>query len=375
MGNLGWGGVEWRPGAIKRATGWESGMYDDAAKTQDALRRAASDPGWASAQANIRNNASGANLGGGNAYQGIWSKFARQNNQQDPTYGQTLRGDFVNQAAQDPRFRIGGGINSALGQMYQSAGRPSQVTQNTLSGAYLNSTPQVNADEIAGAIRRASGAQAADQGANLRSAFSRAGLGFSTAQSQAQQASQAAAAARANELEAQTRFGADQANQGAYLAERGIQSATALSEDAAQRDLAQFGAGARIAGHQFDSASGQQRLAQERGYQTQAALDAQQGIRSSAQFEAGNRANQYSQERLYQNQSPEQLSQALGVPLSYLSQVPKQQLAALSQVAGFIQQMTAPAGSGIAQTQFNYEPGVWDHFVSLVGAAAGLAGK
>jgi hypothetical protein len=104
------------------------------------------------------------------------------------------------------------------------------VTQNTLAGKYLDAAPKLtaNVDPMLAGVRQRGQAEAADTNANIRSGFSRAGMGFSTGNQQAEQANSAAASARSNETEAATRLSAQQAAEQArlqsYLAERGLRS-------------------------------------------------------------------------------------------------------------------------------------------------------
>jgi len=90
----------------------------------------------------------------------------------------------------------------------------STLASDQLAGKYLSGSPQFNAG--IDAMRAAAQNEAADNAANIRSGFARNGVGFGTANQQAEQANAAAATAKANQTEA----GARASN---YANERAIQ--------------------------------------------------------------------------------------------------------------------------------------------------------
>jgi hypothetical protein len=95
-------------------------------------------------------------------------------------------------------------------------GAASDLARKTIAGDYLNGSPQLDAAMTA--MRTRSASDVGNQSARIRDAYSRAGMGWSTGNQQAQEAAAAAAATRAGETEAQARL----AN---YQAERGYQQA------------------------------------------------------------------------------------------------------------------------------------------------------
>lgn len=83
-------------------------------------------------------------------------------------------------------------------------------------GDFLNGSPQLNF--ALAKMRAASGAEGANNAANLRSQFSRNGMGFSTSNQMAQHGAQTSATAQADATEAQARLQN-------YMAERQVQLA------------------------------------------------------------------------------------------------------------------------------------------------------
>ena len=83
-------------------------------------------------------------------------------------------------------------------------GSAASLARKSMNGDYLNGSPQI--DRSLASMRQAAAAQTADQSADIRGAYARAGQSFSTANQQSEQSANAASAARANELESQVRL-------------------------------------------------------------------------------------------------------------------------------------------------------------------------
>lgn len=92
------------------------------------------------------------------------------------------------------------------------------LARRTIAGDYLEGSPQL--DAAMSQMRRASGAQAANTAAQLQGQYARAGMDFSTAHQQAQQANRAAATAATDTAETQARLQN-------YISERANQQAGA----------------------------------------------------------------------------------------------------------------------------------------------------
>lgn len=383
------GGPEARSRIFDYLGNYAPQLQQDSDRTAGALSNAANDPAWGTIAQNARDSAGGQWLGGGQAFNDALSNFSQQQSQLDPTYAATLRGDFTGQSVPtvaNSSFRATQpGVNDALARLRNETANPSKVTQDTLSGRYLNSTPGLDVGGAVGAARRANSAEAADTGANIRSQFARAGMGFSTAQSQAEQANRAAASARSDEMDTGLRLAADQQRAQAYQAERALQANAAGNEDAAQRALGTFGAGARISADQFDQnvAAGrdtQERglqganYMQERGIQNQAAQDNQGAKRDASTLEATARLGNYGKERESQQNAAQTLAAAQAAPLQYLSQIPSQYIAPIQQISQIIQGLAGNGQIATPQSTIVRQPGIWDQMLSGVGAVAGAAG-
>lgn len=385
------GGPEWRNYIYGQMGGMQPALQAISKETAGRAYGAANDPGWGALANNARSNAAGDWLGGGSAFNSALQNFSQTANQApNQAYADTLAGNFTTrQLPQGPQRSFqptSRATESALGRLGDQTGQANAVTQGTLAGRYLNAGPRINANEISGAIRQRAGAEAADTGANIRSSFGRAGMGFSTANQQAQQANQAASSARANELESQTRFAADQSNLDAYGRERALQAGAAVNEDAAQRALGMFGAQSRIGADQFDQGINAGRDAQERGLQAenygrermmqqQTSMDDAGAKRDANAYETGARIQNYGAERAYQNNAAQQLSAALGNPLQYLSQIPSTFMGPLSQVAQMVQGLSGGGPMQTAQSQFYKDEGILNGVMGGMGAlGAGAAG-
>lgn len=107
---------------------------------------------------------------------------------------------------------------SALGKAASDAGwnQAAGVARGNLAGQYLNGSPQV--DRAIAANRNAQMADAANEGARIRSQYNQNGMGFSTGAQQADQANRTAAATQAAQNAANTymqNYMAERANQNA----------------------------------------------------------------------------------------------------------------------------------------------------------------
>lgn len=282
------GGPEMRSGIfdqIKALTGQFAG---DAGDLRGGLQSAASDPGWSAVQGNARSNALGHYLTGGPFLSGILKGFGRdQASQVNPTYNRTVSGGFVNE------------------------GIPGNV------------------DKMVGTMRQRNAAEAADTGANIRSAYNRAGLGFSTANQQAEQANKAASSARADETEA-----------GIRAQERALQATNRMAE---------------------------------RGYQNQAAMDSQNATRDDNRLSTSAELQNYQTERGRQTGAAEQLAGAFNPALQYLSQAPTAFLSPMSNIASIIQGLSGGGPIATPQTQVYTEKGWGNDVLSGIGALAGGA--
>lgn len=325
------------------------GNWDQQARNaSNALQAAGNDPAWAALRADATKTGTGGYLAGSPAYDKIFSDFRGQHGAQSGVTQNTLSGRYI-------------GDNPTGTDALSNRGNA--VTQNTLAGKYLNSAPQLtqNVDPMLAGVRARGQAEAADVNANTRSAMSRAGMGFSTANQQAEQANAAAATARSNETDATTRFAAQQAAENArlnaYLTERGIQSQTATTEDAANRSI---------------NAIKAQNYMQERGYQNAAGLATDAATQRRAELEAGQRSNQYSQERALQANAGSQLSQAYSNPLNYLTQSSTPQLSNMSQIAQIVQGLAGNGQIATPNSTIVRQPGVYDYMLGTLGAVGNM---
>lgn len=270
---------------IKGLTG-QFGADSDA--LSGALRSAASDPGFAVAQGNARDNAYGRYLNGGPALNNILSRFQKdQSSTIDPTFARTLSGGFVNEG-------IPGGV-----------------------------------DKMVGAMRQRGSAEAGDTAANIQSDFNRAGLGFSTGNTQALAANRAAATARSDENEAAIR-----------AQERALQATNRMSE---------------------------------RQMQNQVASQRQQGLQDDNRFITSAKTQNYGTERAYQNNAGNQLANTQAPALNYLTQTSNAYLAPMSQIASIIQGLAGGGQIATPRTQVYEEKGWMNDVLGGVGALAGGA--
>ena len=341
------GGPEARSAIFQQLQKYAGQWDQNGQNLTNRLSNAANDPVWGKLAANARDVAQGNYLNGTGDFNNWINNFGNQAGQQNQMTQDTLQGKYLNS-------KLPGGpaqLNS--------------VTQNTLGGKYLNAAPQMNADVsgIMNAVNQRSGAQAADQSAGLRSQFARAGLGFSTANQQAQQSAGAAERARANELNAQTalnaRQEADRAKIASYMAERGMQSDAASRAD-------------QIA--QMERQLNANNYMQERGYQNQIGSQEQQAGRSAALAQLQARLNNYGTERQYQQQAGTQAEQAYAPMLNYLSAIPNAQLAPLQSAGNIVQGLAGNTPIATPNSTIVRQPGVYDYFLSTLGAVGGAAG-
>lgn len=282
------GGPEMRDALFNRITGLSDQFADDSSQFAAGLKTAAADPGWSTVQGNARANAMGQYLTGGPYLTNILRQFSNsQSSNLNPTYNRTVSGGFTNQA-------IPGGV-----------------------------------DKLVGAMRQRGSAEAADTGANIRSSFGRAGLGFGTANQQAEQSNRAAATARADENEAAIRN-----------AERQLQA---------------------------------QNYMQERAYQNQAGMDAQNATRDDNRFSTSAQLGNYQTERARQTGAGEQLASAFNPMLQYLSQAPAAFLSPISQIANVVQGLAGGGPIATPQTQVYTEKGYGNDILSGIGTVAGGA--
>lgn len=342
------GGPEQRDAIFNYFNQNRGNWQDQAQGASNAIRAAGNDPAWANLRTEAGKTGAGGYLNGSPAFDQIFSAFRNNAGQQSGVTQNTLAGKYI---GNDPT-----GTDSR-------SNRAGTVTQNTLAGKYLDSAPRLtsNVDPMLSGVRARGQAEAADANANVRSSMSRAGMGFSTANQQAEQANAAAASARSGETEAATRFAAQQAAEqarlNAYLTERGIQSQTAGTEDAASRAM---------------NAIKAQNYMQERGYQNAAGAATDAATQRTAELEAGSRANQYGQERVLQSNAASQLDKAYSTPLNYLSQANSPQLNTVSQIAQIIQGLSGQGQIATPNSTIVRQPGVYDYALGTLGALGNM---
>jgi hypothetical protein len=282
------GGPEMRSQLFDQIGQWSGQMGADSEAAAAAFRAAATDPTWGAVRGNARDNAYGRYLSGGPQLNRTLNQYEKNNAALTPGYSQTVSGRFVDQ-------KIPGGVDKAIDNM-----------------------------------RQRTGAEAADTGANIRSSYNRAGLGFSTANQQAEQANRAASSARANETAA-----------GMELGERQLQATNRMAE---------------------------------RAMQNQAITDNQQSGREANQFATSARVNNYGQERARQTGAGEQLTGAINPALQYLSQAPTAYLGPIAQIANIVQGLTGNGQIATPRTQIYEEKGWGNDVIGAVGSLAGAAG-
>jgi len=138
--------------------------------------------------------------GGPEQRAGIYSQISSLYPQAQQSSQQLVTG--LKTASQDPGFAAG-----------------ADQARKTINGGYLGGAPEFNqalskfqagTGKAVSAVKQGALASSVDSTADMRSRFGRAGLGFSTGNEQAAQATQAAGAARANELGANIQQGANQ---------------------------------------------------------------------------------------------------------------------------------------------------------------------
>jgi len=341
------GGPEARNAIFQQLQKYAGSWDQNGQNLTNRLGQAANDPIWGQLQQNSRNVAGGDYLNGTNDFNSWISNFNNAAGQQNRMTADTLQGKYLNAGLP--------------GQPAQLSG----VTQNTLGGKYLNAAPQMNADVsgIMNAVNQRAGANAADQAAGLRSQYARAGLGFSTANQQAQQSAAAAEQARANEQNAQTalnaRQAADQARIASYMAERGMQSDAASRADQLAQVERQLGVNNYMA---------------ERGYQNQIGSQEQQAGRSSALAQLQARLNNYGTERQYQQAAGQQAEAGYAPMLNYLSAIPQSQLQPLQSAGQIVQGLAGNGQIATPQSQIVRQPGIYDYALATLGAVGGAAG-
>lgn len=338
------GGPEARDAIFNSFQGYLPDWLKTGEQATQGFKDAAANPAWQQMQGVAQQTGAGAYLGGNGAYNDIWSQYKPGANSQSGVTQKTMQGDYLRQTPQ--------GLNAR-------DWRPNDVTSKTLQGGYLYSAPQAtsNVDPMLAGIRNRANAEASDAGANIRSQYSRAGLGFSTGNQQAEQAAHAAAGARSNETEAATRYAAQQAAdqqkfQG-YEAERARQAGAATTEDAANRNR-----NSQIAAN----------YGVERAYQNQAGSSATDAARHAADVEASSRAGNYGQERMYQNNAASQLNAALSNPLQYLNSSNSGNMATMSQIAQIVQGLAGGGQIATPNSTIVRQPGVYDYGLATLGA-------
>lgn len=280
------GAPEMRSGIFDQIGGLQPQIGQDSATSAEAFRTAANDPGWDVARGNAVANMRGSYLGGGPELNRTLDNYERDQGMTTPQYLKTVSGQY-NQP-------IPGGV-----------------------------------DDVVSSIRRRGSAEAADTDANIRSGYSRAGLGFGTGSQQASQANRAATSARSDELEA-----------GVRGEERKLQAANHLSE---------------------------------RGMQNQAIMDQQGAKRDAGTFATSARVNNYGQERGRQTAGAEQLAGAKNPALNYLSNVSGQFLNPISQIAQMVQGLAGNGQIATPNTQIYTEKGWGNDVLSGIGSLAGGA--
>lgn len=338
------GGPEARNRIFNYIGGQSDQWMNNAQRAGQALKTAAGDPAWAALQQEAGKTGAGGYLGGSPAFDQIFSNYRNSYGNRSGVTSDTLNGKY---------------LDSNIPGTDWAANQGGAVTQKELSGGYLNSAPQMreNVDPMLAGVRQRSQAEAADTNANIRSSMNRTGLGFSTANQQAQQANSAASSAQSNATEAATRLqaqqAADQARISSYLTERGLQSNAASQEDAAKRAL---------------NATKSQNYMQERGIQSQTAANEDAAGRHAADTEAGSRTGQYGQERALQTQAANQLNAAYASPLNYLSQSASPEMNQLSQIAQMVQGLSGSGQIATPNSTIVKQPGVYDYALGTLGA-------
>jgi len=99
--------------------------------------------------------------------------------------------------------------NNLVGGLKTAAANPgftdaANLAQHTIQGDYLHGSPEL--DAAMATSRRATMADAANEGARIKSQYGRAGIGFGTAAQQADQSNRAAASGQAGATEANARL-------------------------------------------------------------------------------------------------------------------------------------------------------------------------
>lgn len=342
------GGPEARSNIFNYIAGNTENWDQQGKNASNALQAAGNDPAWAALRSEAAKTGSGGYLAGSPAFDQIFANYRNAAGQKSGVTQNTLAGDYV---GQNP---TGTGARENRG---------GTVTQQTLAGKYLNSAPQLtaNVDPMLAGVRARGQAEAADANANVRSSLSRAGMGFSTANQQAETANAAAATARSNETDAATRLNAqqtaEQARLNAYLAERGIQAQASGAEDAANRAT---------------NAIKAQNYMQERGYQNAAGAASDSAAQRAAELEAGTRSGQYGQERALQSNAASQLSGAYANPLNYLAQSSTPQLSTMSQIAQIVQGLAGNGQIATPNSTIVKQPGVYDYALGTLGAVSSI---
>lgn len=228
-----------------------------------------------------------------------------------------MAGNYLNGGSQ---FRqntndFQGGVNSAFGDV---------TGANYLTGNGLSQI--LNYDRQANALRNSAGAGAADEAANIRSAYGRAGVGFGTGQQQAEMANAAAARARADE---------------------GV---------------------ANLMGQK------NQILAQNYGQERERQMQAAQA-RAAAAGQVFNAQNQlYNTERGYQNQGAQQLALATATPLALAQQGQAGLTSGLASQADIIKGLAGGGQVATPNSTVARQPGAMDYIMGLgsIGATAGM---
>lgn len=438
LGPAGTGGSKQRDNIFGTLDYLQPQFLSDAGGARYRMQQAANDTGWGDATAQARKTINGEYLDGGPQFNNALFDFQKAWGQAPTEFtknvvgGQylkpvdfgnsqtqaTMNGQYVNQglpAAQDnlSNRTVQGGTEAALGTMNRQAGGPSQFTKETLGGRYLNATPELNfnLDPAMAGIRQRNQAESANQQANIRSQFGKAGMGLSTGNQQAQQASNAAASARSNETEAQYRTAAqmeaERAKMQGYQQERGLQAAAGMQEDAARRNMAQFGAGQRIGATQFDATAGlnrdnrerglqAQNYMTERGYQDKAGQTAQglnaanygqeralqtatgsqeqAAAREGVKYHTDAKLDNYTRERMNQQLGGQMLESAWAPQLNYMNQANNAYLGPLAQYAGMVQGLAGGGPIGTPNSAIVRQPGIYDYFLSTLGSIGSLAG-
>lgn len=284
------GGQDQRAAIYKQLGGTDNNgalanWNNQATGIQAGATTGANDAGWNAIRNNARTTAGGGFLGGDANFQNALSQYQTQSDRAtNPVTEKTLRGDYLQ--------------------------TPAQL-------AALRDNPQINA------IRQATGAQAADQGANIRDSFSRNGVGFSTGNQQAQQANAAASGARANETIA-----------GLIAQQKALEA---------------------------------QNYATERANQAQAASAATTAKQGVAQNVMGAKVANYGAERANQNNAGNVLGQSYSAPLSYLSQALTSSQQPLTTASGIVKNLSAGGQVATPQTKLAQEKGYFDYLTQIAG--------